>query len=320
MPPRVVFMGSPDFAVPSLEALLAARERVTLSGVVTQPDKPAGRGQKLTPCEVKVAAERHGLTVLTPARMKAPETLAALEALAPELVVVAAYGRILPPALLAVPRLGCVNVHASLLPRFRGASPIAHAILAGDTDSGVCLMRMEEGLDTGPVYGRRATPILPDDTTASLSARLSRLGAQLLVELLPELLAGTLTPTPQPEAGVTYAPLLEKKDGWLDFGEPAVALERRVRAMMPWPLAFVSRAGQRVQVLAARVAEGRGDPAEVLAAGPSGVLVACGEGALLLESVKPAGKGVMTGAAWAAGRGVAAGDRLETELPEAPHA
>jgi len=244
-----------------------------------------------------------------------PETLERLRAFAAELVVVAAYGRILPPTILALPRLGCVNVHASVLPRHRGASPINHAILAGDAETGVSIMRMDEGLDTGPVYGVRRCPVETDDTTASLTLRLSRLGAELLLELLPGIVAGSLVPVPQPAEGVTHAPLLDKKDGWLDLTLPAVGLARRVRAMNPWPLAFVSRAGQRVQVLAARSTEGHGEPGAVLAAGPRGVEVACGDGVLVLERVKPAGRGAMDAAAWVAGRGVAPGEHLEITPP-----
>lgn len=308
-------MGSPDFAVPSLEALVAARSLVEVVGVVTQPDKPAGRGQKLTSSEVNTATTRLGLPVFTPAKMKAPETLERLRAFAAELFVVAAYGRILPPPLLALPRLGCVNVHASVLPRHRGASPINHAILAGDAETGVSIMRMDEGLDTGPVYGVARCPVEHDDTTGSLTTRLSRLGAELLVELLPGIVGGALAPVPQPSEGVTYAPLLDKKDGWLDLSLPANQLARRVRAMNPWPLAFVSRAGQRVQVLAARAGAGRGEPGVVVGAGPAGVEVACGDGVLVLERVKPAGRGAMDASAWVAGRGIARGDRLETAAP-----
>jgi methionyl-tRNA formyltransferase len=315
MSTRVVFMGSPDFAVPSLESLVAARPLVEVTGVVTQPDKPAGRGQKLTPSDVKVAAAALGLPVFTPVKMKVPETLEHLQAFGPDLIVVAAYGRILPPSILALPRLGCVNVHASVLPRHRGASPIAHAILTGDAETGVSIMHMDEGLDTGPVYGVRRCPIEPDDTTGSLSVRLSRIGAELLLELLPAIVAGTLAPVPQPAEGATYAPLLDKKDGWLDLSLPAMSLARRVRAMNPWPLAFLNRAGQRVQVLAAHAASGRGAPGAVLAAGPSGVEVACGDGVLVLDRVKPAGRGTMDAASWVAGRGVAKYDRFDLGLP-----
>jgi methionyl-tRNA formyltransferase len=312
---RVVFMGSPEFAVPTLEALVSRPELVQVTGVVTQPDKPAGRGQRLAAPLVKTAASRHGLTVEQPAKMRAPETLAALGALGPELIVVAAYGRILPPAILALPRLGCINVHASLLPRHRGASPIAHAILAGDAETGVSIMRMEEGLDTGPVYGRRALPIAPDDTAQTLAEKLAPLGAELLLELLPPILDGRLIPEPQPASGVTLAGLLAKENGWLDFGRPARELERRVRAMNPWPLAFAMRSGQRVQVLAAHLADTQGPAGRVLRAGKEGIVVACAAGALVLDTVKPAGRPAMSGAAWSAGRGISTGDSFDREPP-----
>ena len=301
-------MGSPEFAGSIFTALLERRDLVTVTGVVTQPDKPAGRGQKLTAPPVKLLADQYAIPVLQPSKMKTPETLASIAALAPELIVVAAYGRILPPTLLALPVHGCLNVHASLLPRHRGASPIAHAILLGDTDSGVSIMRMEEGLDTGPVYGMRSIPIVANDTGLTLSVKLAELGSHLLLELLPAILSSKLVPQPQPALGVTYAKLLSKSDGSLDVSADAAALARRVRAMIPWPLAFLSRANERIQVLAAHAGEGHGESGRVLAAGSSGVTVACGKGVLILDSVKPAGKSAMSAAAWAAGRGVAVGD------------
>jgi methionyl-tRNA formyltransferase len=332
IPARIVFMGSPEFAVPSLRGLVAQSDLARVVGVVSQPDKPAGRGQRLTAPPVKVYAAEQGLPVLQPAKMKAAETHAALAELAPDLIVVAAYGRILPRAILELPRLGCVNVHASLLPRHRGASPITHAILAGDSQTGVSIMRMEEGLDTGPVYGARAVSIDARATTGTLTAELARLGAELLVELIPDILAGRRQPVQQPDQGATYAPLLDKKDGWLSFEAPAGVLERRVRAMSPWPLAFTALAGQRVQVLDAHVGSshlaagtagigtnagaGTGTAAgTVLDAGANGVTVACGEDALVLDTVKPAGKAAMKAAAWVAGRAVKAGDRFDVTSP-----
>jgi methionyl-tRNA formyltransferase len=306
--PRILFMGSPDFAVPSLLALLAD-PHYEVVGVVTQPDKPAGRGQKLTACAVKAAAEARGLKVLTPTKLRPPEVQAELAALAPELIVVAAYGRILPKAILELPAHGCINVHASLLPRHRGASPIAHAILAGDREAGVAIMRMEEGLDTGPVYARRAIAIAADDTTGSLSDKLAALGAELLVATLPTILSGSLQAEPQ-SGDSTYAPLFEKEHGAIDFARPASELERHIRAMQPWPGAFTNKGAVRLQVLQARlVKEAHGEAGRVLAADATGILVGCGsEGALLLTQIKPAGKGAMSAAAWVAGRQVAVGD------------
>ena len=259
------------------------------------------------PSDVKVAAAERGIPVLTPIKMKVPQTHEELAAYSPDLIVVAAYGRILPPAILAIPKYGCVNVHASLLPRHRGASPIAHAILAGDRDSGVAIMHMEEGLDTGPVYVERALAIAATDTAGTLSDKLAELGASLLLETLPDIFSGK---EPVPQAGEpTYARLLRKEDGWLDFARSAVELERHVRGMQPWPGAFTSKAGERVQVLRARLAAvGRGVAGTVLAAGREGVVVACGEGALVFDEVKPAGKAAMNASAWVAGRQIAIGD------------
>ena len=317
-PVRTVFMGSPEFAVPALTALLARPDLVRITGVVTQPDKPAGRGQRLTAPPVKLAASAWGVPILQPTKMKTPETLAALVALAPEVIVVAAYGRILPPPMLELPRFGCVNVHASLLPRHRGASPVAHAILAEDAQTGISIMRMDEGLDTGPVYAARAVAIAADDTTLTLGNKLAALGAELLVELLPAIFMDARA-TAQPTAGVTYAPLLVKNDGWLNLASAAHGLAVRVRAMVPWPLAFLVCGSQRVQVLAAHAEEGQGKPGRVLATGTQGVVVGCGSGVLVLDAVKPAGKSAMSGGAWAAGRGIAVGDVFDLGAPLVPN-
>jgi methionyl-tRNA formyltransferase len=278
--------------------------------VVTQPDRPAGRGRKLTPNPVKIAATARDIPVLQPTKMRSPQTREALAAQRPDLAVVAAYGRILPPALLTVPRLGCINVHASLLPRHRGASPIAHAILAGDERVGVCIMGMEEGLDTGPVFSRVEVPVGPGDTCGSLTDTLAERGAALLLDTLPGILAGSIDPVPQDDVGATYAPLLEKQDGALDFGGAAEALCRRVRAFNPWPGAFAFKGDLRVLVLDAEACDGAGDPGRVVEAGGGGVVVACGAGALRLLEVKPAGKKQMPAASWAAGRGIGVGDIL----------
>jgi methionyl-tRNA formyltransferase len=309
--PRIIFMGSPAFAVPILEELLRHRELARVVGVVTQPDKPAGRGRILTSPPVKLTATAHDLPVLQPAKMKAEATHQSLRELVPDLMIVAAYGRILPPAMLAIPRLGCINVHASLLPRHRGASPITHAILAGDAEAGVAIMRMEEGLDTGPVFILRGIPMPPAATTGSLSTTLAALGAELLIEALPGITAGTLTPKPQDHAAATYAPLLEKEHGKLDFAKPAVALERQIRAFQPWPGTFAKTGPQRLQILdAAVVPNAFGTPGQVLCADKHGVVVACGEGALRLVTIQPEGKKAMPAAAWVAGRGIAPGDWL----------
>lgn len=284
---RVVFMGTPAFAVPSLQTLLAD---CAVVGVVTQPDRPAGRGQRLVESPVKQAALAAGVPVIQPHRLRQPEAMAQLSAWAPELIVVAAFGQLLKPEVLALPRHGCLNVHASLLPRHRGAAPIAAAILAGDAETGVTLMQMGPGLDTGPMLARAATPILPEDTTAILTDRLAVLGADLLGTHLPAYLAGALNAAPQDDALATYAPQLTKEAGHLDFSQSAEALARRVRAMTPWPGAFAYWHAQPLKVLRAAVAPApAGEPGEVVGT-PAGPVVVCGAGALLLHELQPAGK------------------------------
>ena len=295
---RIVFMGTPEFAVPSLNALLSAYSVV---GVVTQPDRPAGRGQKLAEAPVKQAALQAGVPVLQPRRLREPDATAQLAAWAPDLIVVAAFGQILKPAVLDLPRHGCLNVHASWLPRWRGAAPIAAALLAGDATTGVTIMQMDPGLDTGPMLARRAEPIHPDDTTATLTARLADLGAALLLETLPGYLAGTVRPAAQPADEATYAPQLKKEDGHLDFTQAADALERRVRAFTPWPGAFALWAGQPLRVLRATAATaGAGQPGQV-SVGERGPVIACGSGSLVLLEVQPAGKRPMAAADFARG-------------------
>ena len=232
---RTVFMGSPEFALPTLQALA---ESLPVVGVVTQPDRPAGRGRVLTPPPVKLLAQSLGFPVIQPARLREAEAMEQLHAWAPDIIVVAAFGQILRPAVLDLPRYGCINVHASLLPRWRGAAPIQAALLAGDEHSGVTIMRMDAGIDTGPTLSQRSLAVLPEDNTLSLGARLAELGAQLLLETLPGYLNGELLPQPQAEIGATYAPMLKKEEGALDFTRPAEDLARQVRAFYPWPGAF----------------------------------------------------------------------------------
>lgn len=316
-PCRILFMGTPAFAVPSLALLTERPDLCHVVATVTQPDKPQGRGRKMAACPVKIAASARGIPCLAPTRLKAPETYDELAAFAPDLIVVAAYGRILPPTLLALPRLGCINVHASLLPKYRGASPIAHAIAAGDTESGVAIMRMEAGLDTGPVYAMAALPIAPTDTCNSLTIKLAESGAQLLVRTLPDIIAGRAEAVPQDDAGATYAPLLTKDDGWLDFRLPAAQLARHVRAFHPWPGTFVVHGGNRLAVLGAHAvdAPAPGVPGVVLEASNRGVVIQCGQGALCLDEVKPAGKNAMPASAYVAGRSIAAGITLDPPPP-----
>ena len=287
---RLVFAGTPEFAVPCLEACRASGADVV--AVYTQPDRPAGRGRKLAPSPVKQAALAAGIAVEQPESLKSVEAQNTLSAYRPDLLVVVAYGLILPRKVLAVPRLGCWNVHASLLPRWRGAAPIQRAILAGDGESGVDLMQMEAGLDTGPVLLQRRTPIARDDTGGSLHDRLAALGAEVLAEGLRRTLAGEqLVATPQPEEGVTYAHKLDKAEAKLDFSRSALELERQVRAFDPWPVAEGEIAGERLRIWAAHalVPDHQGAPGSVLAAGREGIDLACADGALRVTALQRAG-------------------------------
>jgi methionyl-tRNA formyltransferase len=287
---RLVFAGTPEFSVPCLDACRASGAEVV--AVYTQPDRPAGRGRKLTPSPVKQAALAAGIAVEQPESLKPADVQQALADYRPDLLVVVAYGLILPRKVLAIPRLGCWNVHASLLPRWRGAAPIQRAILAGDRESGVDLMRMEAGLDTGPVLLERRTPVSRDDTGGSLHDRLAMLGAEALAEGLRRTLAGeALVATPQPEDGVTYAHKLDKAEAKLDFSRPALELERQVRAFDPWPVAEGEIAGEPLRIWAAHAIEldHHASPGRVLAAGRDGIDLACGTGALRVTAVQRAG-------------------------------
>ena len=298
---RLVFAGTPDFAVPHLAA--CRRDGVDIAAVYTQPDRPAGRGRKLTPSPVKQAALDLGLAVEQPENFKDAATRARLAAYAPDLMVVVAYGLILSRKVLAIPPRGCWNVHASLLPRWRGAAPIQRAILAGDTETGVCLMQMEAGLDTGPVLLRRAIPIAPEDTGGSLHDKLAALGAGLLGAGLDRVLRDQAIPvTPQSEDGATYAHKLDKAEARLDWNEPAAALERKVRAFDPWPVAEAVVASETLRVWRAQTRE-RGStdapPGSIVAASRDGIDIACADGVLRLLEVQRAG-----------GRRIAAADYL----------
>jgi methionyl-tRNA formyltransferase len=284
--PRIVFMGTPALALPSLEACLALGEVVA---VVTQPDRPRDRGQAEKPSAVKVAAEAAGLEVLQPVKLKGTDFARTLSALQPEVAVVTAYGRILPLDVLAAPVRGSLNVHASLLPRWRGAAPIQWAIAEGDTRTGVCLMQMEAGLDTGPILATLREEISEDDTTETLGVRLGAKGGELLRDALPRFLSGELQGVPQAAAGMTLARVVERSDGWLDFNRPASVLVRRMRAFTPWPGAWTTLSGHILKVHRAQVESGQGPPGTVLAM-EAGLEIACGEGSLLLLEVQAEGK------------------------------
>jgi methionyl-tRNA formyltransferase len=301
-------MGSPDFALPSLRGLASGNgshsNPYEVVGVVTQPDRASGRGREIKMPPVKALALELGLPLIQPEKLRQPEARDQLRAWAPDLIVVAAFGQILKPEVLDLPRFGCINVHASLLPRWRGAAPINAAILNGDEKTGVTIMKMDVGLDTGPMLASRSIQLTRDDTTGSVSAALSSLGAELLMETLPDHLVGKLMPTPQPAEGVTYAPMLKKEDGQLDFTRTAEELERRVRAMNPWPGAWFEYNGQPLRVLKARAdilfTSLMQTPGARIVAGNQPV-VATSKDFLFLEEVQPPGKKPMDGKAFLAG-------------------
>jgi len=297
MSPRIVFMGSPDFALPTLRALA---EQYAVVGVVTQPDRQAGRGRRLGSPPVKRLALELGIPVIQPDSLRRPEVMEQLRGWGADLIVVAAFGQILRPEVLDLPRLGCVNVHASLLPRWRGAAPIQACLLAGDNQTGITIMKMDAGVDTGPMLRQRAIPIAPDDTAGALSEKLSRLGADLLVETLPDYLSGELQPQPQEDSQATYAPMLNKKDGLLDFNHPADELARRVRAFNPWPGAWMAWRGEPLKIHCAHVVPGKADPGKMLIY-QGWPALGTAEGLLVLDEVQPAGKKTMAGKAFLAG-------------------
>lgn len=297
MDPRIVFMGSPEFALPSLRALA---DHYPVVGVVTQPDRPAGRGRVLSPPPVKILAESLGLPVIQPIRLKEPEAMQQLRDWKPELIVVAAFGQILKPEVLELPRSGCINVHASLLPRWRGAAPIQAAILHGDEQSGVTIMRIDPGLDTGPILSQRATAITAQDTAGSLGKRLAQMGADLLIETLPGYIAGKIKAKPQDNNLTTYAPMLDKEAGRLDFHQPAEVLARKVMAFNPWPGAFTTWQGANLKIHRAHTQSSQTTPRE-----PGTTTVIEGQPAftttdklLVLDELQPAGKKPMTGKAF----------------------
>ena len=286
---RIVFAGTPEFAASHLQALLDSEHSVV--AVYTQPDRPSGRGQKLTPSAVKQLALKHDIPILQPVNLRSPEAQQELAAFNADLMVVVAYGLILPQVILDTPRLGCINSHASLLPRWRGAAPIQRAIEAGDSQSGVTVMQMEAGLDTGPMLLKVSTPILATDTGGSLHDRLATLGPDAVLQAIQGLADGSLTGEKQLDGLATYAHKLNKQAAVIDWQRPATELDCRIRAMYPWPICHTTLAGETLKVHTVQLAEGQGQPGEILSADREGLLVACGEQALRLTLVQlPNGK------------------------------
>ncbi len=281
---RIIFMGTPEFSVPVLDALIGAGHGI--AAVYCQPPRPAGRGKKDRPTPVHARADELGLEVRHPASLKAVDEQAAFTDLKADVAVVVAYGLILPQAILDAPRYGCLNIHASLLPRWRGAAPIHRAIMAGDTQTGICIMQMEAGLDTGPVLLRRATDIGAEETTGELHDRLSGIGAELIVEALDKF--NSLTPEPQADTGITYAAKIDKSEAQINWALPATQVDAQIRGLSPFPGAWTELQGQRLKLLASRIANGQGAPGEVL---DEALTVACGEGAIRLLRLQRAGRG-----------------------------
>ncbi|NGZ27364.1 MAG: methionyl-tRNA formyltransferase [Magnetococcales bacterium] len=308
-PWRVVFMGTPQFAVPSLQALITAGYEVV--GVFTRPDKPVGRGMKLQAPPVKELALANNIPVFQPLRMRNEEAVAQLRGLAPDVVIVAAYGQILSPEVLAIPPLGCINVHASLLPRWRGADPIRHAILAGDSHAGVTIMGMDVGLDTGPMFNSRSMAIPDGLTGGELYDALAQMGGPLLVETLELLQQGKITPTPQPDEGITYAGKVDESLCQLDWQQDAPLLRQRVLAFSPLPGCFTTVAGGMVKLFHARLGNVAGEPGLVVAQYKDGFEVACGTGSLVFTDVQPAGKRRMAAGDWLRGRGSLLGEKCQ---------
>ena len=307
---RLAFLGSGAFAIPSFEALLASGHEV--AALVTQPDRARGRGMAVAPPPLKRAAEARGIPVLQPLRIREADARTALEALGAELHVVVAYGQILPKAVLDIPPRGTINVHASLLPRYRGAAPIQWAIVRGETETGVTTMLLDEGLDTGPILLARALPIEPEETSSELEPRLARLGAELLLDTLRGMQDGSVRPVAQDASAATLAPRLEKADGVLSWSQPAEEIARRVRGLQPWPGTTTLFEGRALKVLRARAAgTSHGEPGTVLAAGADGIMVACGAGSRLqILEVQPESRRPMSAAAFVAGARLRPGSRL----------
>ena len=311
---NIIFMGTAELSCASLE-LLARSKNLFIAAVVTQPDKPKGRDLKRQPSPVKSLALKLKLPVLQPERARDERFIAGLRTLKPDLIVVVAYGHILPQTILDLPRHGCLNVHTSLLPKYRGAAPIQWAIANGETETGVTIMKMDAGLDTGPIVAQFRTPIQPADDSAILHDRLAQIGAQLLTQTIPDYVAGKIRPEPQPTAGVSHAPKIKKEDGHIDWCQPAKTIWNRLRAFTPWPGAFTFLAGepkpQLLKIWKAEVVEQSGKVGEILSADKSGVIVACGRDALRVWELQREGGRRMGAAEFLAGCPLRVGERVE---------
>ena len=288
MPLRIVFMGTPEFACPTLQMLFDRGEDVI--AVVTQPDRPKGRGQRLTPPPVKALAGQHGVPVLQPVKVRAPEVIAAIQELHPDLIVVIAFGQILPKALLDIPPKGCINVHASLLPRYRGAAPLNWCIVNGETETGITTMLMDVGLDTGDMLVKKAIPIDPDEDAQSLHDRLALLGATAMEETLDLLADDLLVPEKQDDSLTNYAPMMKKEDGLIDWGKEPRVIKNLVRGFTPWPGAFTTLEEKTLKICRVREGEGHGAPGTILMADRNGMEVACGSGSLFIEELQLEGR------------------------------
>ena len=308
---NVLFAGTPEFAARCLEALLKSRHRVI--GVITQPDRPAGRGFALAPSPVKKLASARGIQLTQPESLRDAQAQAQLKHFRADVIVVAAYGLILPRPVLELPRDGAINIHASLLPRWRGATPIERAILAGDRHTGVSIMQMDDGLDTGPVLMQEEIPILEDDTMGTLRDRLAELGAKLIVQALDALQAGVIKATPQSAEGVTYAAKLEKREARVDWRKGALTVNRQVRALNPSPGADARVRGVELKVWRCATAAGRGNPGEILSIGPDGLCVACGEDALVITELQRSGGKRLRAADFLRGFPLATGERFDSQ-------
>ncbi len=307
---RIVFFGTPEFAVPSLEGLIASEH--TVVGVVTQPDRPRGRGQRVTDSPVKAAARAHGVPVLQPTRLRDPETMAALSGLSPDLGVVAAYGKLIPGEMLELPRYGMINVHASLLPKYRGAAPAAWTVINGEHEGGVTTMKLVEKMDAGAIYLQEALPLAADETSGTLQSKLTPIGARLLIKTLRGLKEGTLVPREQDESRATLAPMLKKEDGLIDWNRPAIEIERRVRGLNPWPGSYTYTNGKLLKVHRAKVLTGESsaNPGVIIRADSGGFWIATSSGLIGLEDVQLENKKRLRGAEFIRGARIKAGDRL----------